>query len=179
MNFFLRNRVIIWILGGLLIITLSILGSMIYHNCTEPEEDISRPGCASSCEMLSGKLELDPAQHKQMEQILDHFRDSSSALVAELRQRRLALMEVLESETPDTMRIMTLAEEIGVSQARLTRLAANQYLHIRSICDPDQKQALSDLYCDLFGCPRVGMTPDHSQDTDQVRHRHQNRKARN
>jgi len=156
MNFFLRNRVIIWILGGLLIITLSVLASMVYHTWTEPEEVMSQPGCTSSCQMLFSELELNADQQEQMDDILNHFRDSSAALVTELRQSRLALMEELRSDLPDTLHIMQVSEEIGKTQTRMTRLAANQYLHIRSICNPEQRQALSNVYCDLFGCPRVG-----------------------
>ncbi len=156
MNFFLRNRVIIWILGGLLIITLSVLASMVYHTWTEPEEVMSQPGCTSSCQMLFTELELTANQQEQMDDILNHFKDSSAALVTELRESRLALMEELQSDLPDTLHMMQLAEEIGKTQTRMTRLAANQYLQIRSICNPEQRQALSNVYCDLFGCPRVG-----------------------
>jgi len=173
MNFFIRNRVVIWILVGLLIITLSILGSMIYHTWAEPEESNDPSVCSSSCQMLSGELELDRAQQEQMDEILIHFRDSSAALVAELRRTRFTLMEELQSDTPDTLHILQLSEELGATQTRMTILAASQYMRIRSICNPDQQQALSNVYCDLFGCPRIGM----GQDQGQGQHRHRNGKA--
>jgi Spy/CpxP family protein refolding chaperone len=121
--------------------------------------------------MLSSELELTGDQQEQMDDILNHFRDSSATLVSELRQNRLALMEELQSDLPDTLRMLQLSEEIGKTQARMTRLAASQYLHIRSICDPEQQQALSNVYCDLFGCPRVEMKHGQGQ------HRHRNGKA--
>ncbi|MBE0647449.1 MAG: periplasmic heavy metal sensor [Bacteroidales bacterium] len=172
MNFFLRNRAVIWVLAGLLIITMSVLASMVYHTWTEPEEVVSQPGCSSSCQMLSNELELTGDQQEQMDTILNHFRDSSSALVSELRQSRLALMEELQSDLPDTLRILQLSEEIGAVQSRMTRLAASQYLHIRSICDPEQQQALSNVYCDLFGCPRVNRGQgEECKDNSRQRHR--------
>jgi len=156
MNFFSRHKVIIWILAGLLIITLSILGSMIYYTWTETEEEIARQGCSSSCQMLFDELDLDAAQNEEMEQILDHFRDSSAALITELRHHRLALMEELQKDDPDSLKIRVCSKELGATQARMTNLAASQYLRIRTICTPDQQQKLSNIYCDLFGCPRIG-----------------------
>lgn len=170
MNFFLRNRVTIWILGGLLIITLSVLGSMIYHTWTETEKINPRPGCSSSCQMLFSELELDPSQQAEMDQILNHFRDSSTILVTELRQLRLTLMDELQSDTPDTLRIFRLSEELGAVQIRMTNLTAQQYLQIRAICTPDQQQKLSNVYCDLFGCPRV----ERGQGKGEGQHHHRN-----
>lgn len=82
-------------------------------------------------------------------------------------------MEELQSDTPDTLHILQLSEELGATQTRMTILAASQYMRIRSICNPDQQQALSNVYCDLFGCPRIGM----GQDQGQGQHRHRNGKA--
>ncbi len=155
MNFFSRQKVIIWILAGLLVITLSILGSMIYYTWSEPEEVVTQPGCASSCMMMFEELDLDAAQQGEVEQVLAHYKDSSVILIKELRQQRLTLMEELQKDDPDRLQICVWSEELGKTQARMTNLAASQYLQIRAICTPEQRQKLSNIYCDLFGCSRI------------------------
>ena len=173
MNSFNRQQVIIWILAGLLIITLSILGSMIYHTWSEPEEVLAQSDCSSSCMMMFEELELDTAQQEEVEQVLDHFKDSSAALITELRQQRLTLMEELQNDDPDKLKIRLMTEQLGVIQGRMTNLAASQYLQIRAICTPDQKQKLSNIYCDLFGCSRIsyGKGADRGNNS-QHRYRH-------
>lgn len=170
MNFFIRNRVLIWILAGLLIITLSILGSLIYHTWTEPEKVVLQSGCSSSCKMLFSELELDSGQQAEMDQILDHFRDSSTNLVVEMRHLRLLLLDELQKEVPDTLQISALSKELGDIQTRMIRITAKQYLQIRSICNPDQQQQLSNVYCDLFGCPRVEKNQEQKQGQHHYRH---------
>ena len=157
MNSFSRHKVIIWILAGSLIITLSILGSLIYHTWAEPEELIGKAACSTSCVRLFDELDLDEAQHDEIEKILDHYKDTSATLITELRQRRLALMEELQNDDPDSLRIFILSEELGAIQVRMTKQATSQYLQIRAICKPGQRQKLSNVYCDLFGCSRVKM----------------------
>jgi len=169
MNNFISHKVIIWILAGSLIVTLSILGSLIYHTWASPEKEvIAQQGCSSSCLMLFDELDLDANQQKEIETILDHYRDTSATLVFELRQCRLALMEELQKDEPDSIVIIKFSEELGYYQARITRLASTQYLQIRTICKPGQWQKLSNVYCDLFGCQRLEM----GQGRGQQRHHH-------
>lgn len=157
MKFLIRQKVIIWILAGMLTITLSILGSLIYHTWAEPEEVIGQAPCSTSCVRLFDELDLDEVQHVEIEKILDHFKDTSATLITELRQRRLALMEELQNDDSDSLRIFILSEELGAIQVRMTNQATSQYLQIRAICKPDQRQKLSNIYCDLFGCSRIKM----------------------
>lgn len=170
MKYFVRQKVIIWILAGSLIITLSILSSMIYHAQAEPEEPVGQAPCSTSCMMLFEELDLDATQQEELENILHQFRDTSAILVSELRQRRLALMEELQKDDTDSLQISKLSEELGAVQVRMTKQAACQYLRIRSICKPEQHQKLSNVYCDMFGCARLNM----GQGQGQGQHRYRN-----
>lgn len=168
MNIFSNHKVTVWILAGLLILTLSILGSFIYHTHLEPSGVITKQGCSGSCMMLFDELDLDANQQREIEIILDQYRDTSSTLVSALRQCRLDLMAELQKDDPDSAVIILLSEELGAFQARMTMLASSQYLHIKTVCTPDQRQKLSNVYCDLFGCPRLKK----GQGQEQQHHRH-------
>jgi len=171
MNFFSRHKVIIWILTGLLIITFSILGSLIYHTWAAPKKAGAQQGCSISCLMLFNELDLDATQQEELEKILDHFSDSSATLISNLRQHRLTLMEELQKDNPDSLRILLLSEELGDLQALMTNQAVSQYLQIRAICNPDQMHRLTNVYCDLFGCSRIKMGKGQGQGQEQHRYR--------
>jgi len=169
MNFFIKTKIWIWILAGLLIISWSVLGSMIYHTWTEPEPAMPQPsGCNGSCMMLFGELGLDTGQQAAMDQILDQFRDSSTVLVTSMRNLRLLLLNELEKENPDSLQLVHLSEELGDIQTRMIQISAEQYLQIRSICNPSQQQSLSNVYYQLFGC----RGPEGSQGMKQEHNRH-------
>lgn len=168
MNIFSNHKAIIWILAGSLILSLSILGSFIYHTHMQPTGVVTKQECSGSCMMLFDELDLDATQQREIEIILDQYRDTSSTLVSALRQCRLDLMAELQKDDPDSVEIILLSEELGAFQARMTMLASSQYLQIKTVCTPDQRHQLSNVYCDLFGCPRLKK----GQGQGQQRYRH-------
>lgn len=176
MNFFIRHKVVIWILSGILIVTLSVLGSVIYFTWKEQVEIEHMPECTTSCQMMMTALDFMPSQRAELDDILNRYRDTSEALMNSLREDRLALMDELQKEYPDTLQLRLLTEDIGNLQALLTSLAAHQYLQIREICDSSQQVKLSDFYCDMFGCPRVGMGQGQGNGKGHGQHRHGNGK---
>ncbi|MFH1159595.1 MAG: periplasmic heavy metal sensor [bacterium] len=167
MNSFPKYKIATRILAGLLILALSALGSMIYHTWFEEKQPSALPACTSSCQILVSELDLDSSQNAKLERILDQYNEPAEALVDALRESRMALMEELRKDSVDTLRIRSLANEIGAGQALLTRLASDQYLQIRMICDSSQQRMLSEVYCDLFGCPRQGMGMQHGNGKGQ------------
>ncbi len=170
-----KYRILAWILGLLLVLALSILGSIIYHTWMEEETCPTVQAADSSGMRLRYQLGLGENQHRQMKSIMNNFRDSSSCLLDTLREIRITLMDELSKSEPDTAILSRLALEIGNFQTLITRQAVFQYLEIRAICTPEQQLRLSDMYCDKLGCPRMVMD---KQNNDQYRnqHRHQYRK---
>ncbi len=183
MNSLTKYRVVTLGLAGLLLVTLSALGSILCRTWMKTKPIEKMEACTSSCQMLTMELELDPAQNAGLEAILDRYSDTSAVLLNALRENRMALLEELRKEPPDSLRIRILTGEIGLNQTLLTRLAASQYLQIRGICSPEQQEKLCNVYCDLFGCPRQGMDVPRGKEKEQEqgqgkqhRYRHGNQK---
>ena len=155
MNFFIRHRVIIWVLAGILIVALSALGTTIYLTWRETKEIEKMREVTSSCMMLTNVLNFNAPQNANLQKILARYDDTSNSLVTMLRGHRQSLMDELQKEVPDSIQIQFLTTQIGNTQTLLTRLASDQYLQIRKICDSSQQVKLSDFYCDMLGCQRV------------------------
>ncbi len=156
MNFFIKNQVITWILAGLLVVSLSILGTLIYSRFRQPVPGTDESGCGARCALLSSELGLSAAQAERIDRIREGHRSTAMTIADSLKSTRSDLVTELGRDIPDTLRLRQLAQRIGMFQARLTDLTVDQYLMIRQECTPEQQEKLSSLYYEIMGCCPAG-----------------------
>jgi Spy/CpxP family protein refolding chaperone len=156
MNFFRTNKIIIWILSAMLIITLSALGTIIFRNKCKRVTEQEAQGCGMRCNLLTEELGLSETQAKTIDGIRAMHRKATMATADSLRFRRSELVTELGREIPDTLRLHDLSRKIGDLQARLVDQTIDQYLRIRNECTPEQQEKLSSLYYELMGCCPAG-----------------------
>jgi Spy/CpxP family protein refolding chaperone len=152
MNIFQRNKVVIWVLAGLLVIVMSALGTMVYHRWVRPVPPKSMQECGVRCNLLVDELGLSETQAKSIDSIRAGYRRAGMATADSLRARRSQLVTELSNEPCDTFRLRQLAVEIGMLQTDLINQTIDQYLRIRKECTPEQREKLSSLYYELMGC---------------------------
>ena len=156
MNFFQKNKIIIWILAGLLIVALSALGTMVYHTW---QGSISPPvtgQCSRNCSLLSEELGLSAEQEQNIKRIQAECRQTGIATADSLRLKRSELVSELSREVPDTIHLRKLALTIGQLQSQLTDNTIDLYLQINRECSPSQREKLSSLFYELMGCCKQG-----------------------
>lgn len=156
MNIFQRNKVVVWVLVGLLVIVMSALGTMVYHRWICPEKSKAIQECGQRCNLLSEELGLSEAQTQSVDKIRAGYRQISMVTADSLRSKRSQLVTELGNESPDTLRLRQLAVEIGMLQTDLINHTINQYLQISRECTPEQREKLSSLYYELMGCCPIG-----------------------
>lgn len=156
MNFFQKNRVIIWVLTGLLIAALSALGTMAYHQWLAPAPVSMAKPCGSNCDLLSKELGLTAEQQKKIGEIRLNCRNTGMAISDSLRIMRSELLTELSKEVPDTIHLRLIADRIGKLQSQLTNRTIDQYLKISKECTPEQREKLSSLYFEMMGCCKRG-----------------------
>lgn len=172
MSFFTKYRLIAWILGGLLVVTLSFSGTILYHYLWDPTaaEEISTFN--SPRILLQQELGMEEDQKLRLERIFEDENQRSRILVDSMRKTRSCFISELNQPDPDTLTLDSLAREIGYIQMEMTRQMARQYRQIHAICTPGQRERLQYIYCDFLGCPRMsGKAMDRPE--RQYRHRHQ------
>lgn len=167
MNYFSKNRIILWIVSSMLVISLTALGTMIYRTYLLPAKISQSKECPSSRQFLTTELDLNADQLSKIENINTACLGASRCIMQDLRVRRLELLEELSRDQSDTAELKRMASEIGMIQADLLNSTIAQYLAIKKICSPGQKEKLSNMYFDLFGCQKGGMGKG-----KQYRHRH-------
>jgi Spy/CpxP family protein refolding chaperone len=156
MNFFQKNKVIIWVLTGLLIITLSALGTMVYHHWYAPGSYSAVKPCGEKCNLLSKELGLSVEQEQKVEQIRTTCRKNGMAISDSLQLKRSDLVTELSKDIPDTIHLRQIAQRIGQLQSHLTNQTIDQYLKISKVCTPEQREKLSSLYFEMMGCCKQG-----------------------
>jgi Spy/CpxP family protein refolding chaperone len=156
MNFFQKNKVIIWVLTGLLVVTLSALGTMVYHSWQAPVPPSASKPCGEKCYLLSEELGLSAEQEQKIGQIQMTCRNIGMTISDSLQVKRSELVTELSKEVPDTIYLRQIAQRIGQLQSRLTNQTIDQYLKISKECSPEQRQKLSSLYFEMMGCCKQG-----------------------
>jgi Spy/CpxP family protein refolding chaperone len=156
MNIFQRNRIVIWVLAGLLLIVMSALGTMIWHQWVKPVRAAQTEQCGPGCRLLTEELGLSEQQSAAVDSIRESFKRASAVTVDSLTSKRSLLVTELSKENPDTFLLRQYAMEIGMLQADLVNRTIDQYLLISKECTPEQREKLSSLYYEIMGCCRQG-----------------------
>lgn len=164
MNFFIKNRVIFWLLLILVLINLGILVSFLYFN-NRSQTPACCPTTTGPENLLHQELRLTPGQQQQVGQINAVYKSTAASLVDEIREYRGIILEELDQERPDTATIRKTAEALARLQFMLQQESIRQYLALKKVCTPEQAHRLSALYHELYGCPMKGTQ-------NQNRHRH-------
>lgn len=152
MESFQKNRLLFWILIFLVVVNLAALvtyflfpGKQTTVTCGD---ESNSPGC-----MLHSELNLTGEQIRLVDAINEEYRASSAPFSEQIKQLRAEILNILESDKPDTIAIDQLSIEISGLQNRLQRENIRHYLELKKVCDPEQALLLSNLYRELYGCP--------------------------
>jgi hypothetical protein len=153
MNYFTKKKILLWLLGGLLVFSVAALTGVSYQNYRLKHRI---PPDTSSREFLNTELGLTDSQSIRIQKIRAGFRDSSLVLLENLKEKRSELVTEISKDNPDSGLINSTIVDIGVLQTRMLHQAVRQFIQIHSACDPGQKEKLSTLYFELFGCSKSG-----------------------
>lgn len=159
MNIFQKKNLAIWILAILLVVSLSALGTMIFHRACRPAPEKREASCPAGCSLLTKELGLDDKQAKQIEQIREEYRNTARITADSLRDKRMAIVTELGKPAPDTALLRVMAGDIGRLHALLINQTVDQYFRISRECSPEQREKLSSLYYELMGCCQQGEGP--------------------
>jgi Spy/CpxP family protein refolding chaperone len=102
--------------------------------------------------MLRSELNLDSLQTIKYDQIKKDHHLKARPIVDSLRSLRTNLMSELKKDTADSTVADRFVQQINGLNNRLFELSIVQYLEIKKILNPNQKEQLSKVYCDMFGC---------------------------
>ncbi|MFZ4400643.1 MAG: Spy/CpxP family protein refolding chaperone [Bacteroidales bacterium] len=159
MNYFTKNRILVWIVIAAFAINISAIVTILYHvNKGKAKFKNENSICQhKSHDFFKNELNLNPEQEKQFIEIKETSKKIAEPIVLKMKEKKIALMEALLEKNPDSNKIFQISNEIQLSQALLLQHTIKHYLDLKKILKVDQQEKLNILYQDLFGCPRMQM----------------------
>ncbi|MBE0662900.1 MAG: periplasmic heavy metal sensor [Bacteroidales bacterium] len=165
MKIFTNKEVWIWALASLLVITIAILGTMLWQrysddNHKNPSPDLIEFSEKKESEKGYGtwreKMGCTPEQNIQLKELRDEFREASSGILNKLSENQQQIFEELDHENPDHEKLDRLATETGQLHADLRKETIRHMLAIKAVTAPEQYDKMAEMIQQWIFPPRFG-----------------------
>ena len=146
------KKILIWIIIILLMVNLSIVGTIIYNSKINSQEntvsykqnvDFSDKGL---CQFLIDDLKLNTIQKEKYNKYKNEYLKNARQITSLLQNERIKLMDEMSAEKSDTVYLNTISEKIGDYHKELKKMSYNFYLNVKEICNKKQKEQLSQIF---------------------------------
>jgi Spy/CpxP family protein refolding chaperone len=153
----MKRNLLILALIVLVIVNISALATIIHGRWSrDARPRLGRPS-VHPVVFFREHLGLDESQIAEFQERRSSFEDQISDVRSKMHEKRTDLMKELRSESPDTVRVYELVDEIGTLQAQLQKHAVRHMLHEQLILTPEQREKFLMMFDEhLWG---KGMMP--------------------
>ncbi len=151
-----RTNKILWVVAVLLLIlNLTTLGTIFYHNQKNKKDDVAIVLDENRQNPLTGRffrqqLGFNDKQMDAFREANHEFQDKANGLIFEIDSLKSETFEELNSANPDTIRINELSTHIGKHHIELKNITNEFYLTVKSVCDSSQQEMLKEAFTPLF-----------------------------
>ena len=160
MNFFLKNRLIFWVLIILVVINISALISFFLFSKIQVPAPCCSPG-EQQCMAFRDELNLSAEQTREVADINNNYAKSAGPYATAIKETRASILNELDKKAPDTLILNTLTNQLALLQMKIQKENIKQFRALKYVCTPEQAQRLSALYRDLYGCPMLDSQMKH------------------
>lgn len=150
-TFFTKYKILIAIVVVLLVLNLSVLATIFFHNYRY-RHVTSRPGLTQPLMpfregmFLRDELRLNEHQFTQFRSDRDAYQKHVANLEGNIQKKKMQLLAELIKTSPDTDKIKSISDEIGQLQTKLLVETSDYYFDIRKLCNDEQKILLDRFF---------------------------------
>lgn len=157
MNYFIKNKALVWAIIAALIINLAAVITVIvrvysFHPPREKDNKCTHRPCAQT--YIIEELALNPEQSALFIKMKKAHSDTVSLLHQTMSVQKKIISDQMSSLQPDTAIMFLAADELGKLYAQSRRLYIEHFFDVRSICDSTQIIKLAGIYGSVFCCDR-------------------------
>lgn len=154
-----RNRLMIWAIVFLAVMNITTLGTILYHEYISKQvsakSSIMPEQLESNSEKFSGgyfrdELKFSDNQMDLFRGFNPHFRRDAREITINLANLRKRMLMEMSSEVPDSIKVINIADSIGILHKNLKLITFKYYTDIKNICDNNQKIRLDELFSQFF-----------------------------
>ncbi len=147
-----KNRINIWIIVILIFTNLSTIGSFYYHRMMEAKtsevkqvNENTIPGEQRTL-FFRDQLILSDEQLEKFRGINRNFNQTARGIEMNLAQLREDLINELNTQNPDSIRLKQIAIEVGNNHRELKQVTITFYLDMKNICTAEQQTKLHNIF---------------------------------
>ena len=152
MDYFSKQKVIVWSIVVLVILNLGTLATLWIGHFQGSERKISHgrgvPDHVSN--FLTRELNFDANQKKEFKILLSRQVAQMDTFQKEVNTCKRQMMDELLKASPNSARVKELAAEVGEKEALKARLIFTHLQEIKAICRPEQKEQFDSIVNDLL-----------------------------
>lgn len=157
-TFFSQNKILIWLVMFLLLLNLSVIGTIIYHkykiehksSSFVPQQFSGRGKIQGGGSFLKEYLRLDEKQFTRFRITRNEFQQKAEIINNSLKEKRIEFLNELEKSNPDEAIIRKVSEDIGKLHADLITETSLYYLDLNSLCTKEQLPKLHSFFKQMF-----------------------------
>lgn len=145
MQLFSRKEVFVWALAVLLVLNLATLGTILWQlslhkHCSHQKSDEHKKGRKKEHATKHWLKEMGLSENEilQLRQIRDEFRENSKAHFEQIAEFETEIFDQMALPTPDSIRLMAIADSIGVFHGAVRREGVRNLLQVKEITTPEQ-----------------------------------------
>lgn len=156
MNSKIKKQVIIGVIILLVIINLSALITIIFHNIKEnkqlTQEEFIRedPRQKGMNYFLRDELNLSNEQFESFQSINKQYFKESRDIAFKLHNNRILMLEEIANKNPNTENLNQIAKDIGDLHYELKLNTIDHFLALKSICNKEQQILLQDFFMKMI-----------------------------
>ncbi len=150
-----KTNILVWAVILLALLNIATIGTIIYHNVHENDDQVSVVLDTQSGTMLNGRfmkqeMNFDENQMEKFRTARQKFQPEANQIIVSIDFLKAEMFNELNKNTTDSLKLDKLSQEIGALHAKLKENTAVFYLEIKSICKPDQRKQLESIFTPLF-----------------------------
>ncbi|MGC8804076.1 MAG: Spy/CpxP family protein refolding chaperone [Bacteroidales bacterium] len=150
-----KQKWLTWAVIVLAVMNISTWGTLIYHHYFTSELTPAYVQGTQDNISLSGRffrqqLQWDEEQMNQFRRIHPHFRQQVQDILAHMNRHKYAMLNIMRSDSCDTLRLNALSDSIGYWHSQLKRATYCYYFELKKICRPDQRSQLDQIFTRLL-----------------------------
>ncbi|MCK9303953.1 MAG: hypothetical protein PHP30_08045 [Bacteroidales bacterium] len=148
------NKILIWVTALLLVLNITTIGTILYHNNQEKEDNIAivldENQAPLTGRYLRQTLGFNSEQMEVFQKTNREFQPQANRIIYEMDSLKNEMFSELNKPQPDSIKLNSLSDLIGIHHSELKKLTNNFYLKIKSVCDSTQCEPLKKTFLSLY-----------------------------
>jgi Spy/CpxP family protein refolding chaperone len=154
----------------LVVINIISLSYIWYKEMNRPKLPLPQPGREEVGGFIKEQLNLNDEQKRKFDEYMKEHADVTSQMNDKMGELKKEILLEAFRANPDSNKVNELIQKISKTQEEYERFLYLHFQKLASVCNPEQKEKLKDIFLSSFGpMKKPGMPPPDREHNNQER----------